>query len=167
MPRPAAQPDFRALVDAHYQNLYRFALSMARNGDDAADLVQQTFLRWAEKGHLLRDQTKVKSWLFTTLYREFLRLYRRGRHTSAMEPELLELETPPIAPDVVERHDSQAALEALQAVDEIYRAPLSLFYLEDLSYQEIADTLELPIGTVMSRLSRGKAQLKKILSNRQ
>ena len=48
-------------------------------------------------------------------------------------------------------------------VDEIYRVPITLFYLEDLSYKEIAQTMELPIGTVMSRLSRGKAQLKEIL----
>jgi RNA polymerase sigma-70 factor (ECF subfamily) len=52
---------------------------------------------------------------------------------------------------------------ALTSVDEVFRAPLSLFYLEELSYQEIATVLEIPIGTVMSRLSRGKAQLRQLL----
>ena len=64
---------FAQLVDAHYAPLYRFALSLARNGSDAGDLVQQTFFIWATKGHGLRELSKAKSWLFTTLYREFLR----------------------------------------------------------------------------------------------
>ena len=59
--------------------------------------------------------------------------------------------------------DASSAVESLQDVDEIYRLPLTIFYLQDLSYKEIAGTLELPIGTVMSRLSRGKAQLKSIV----
>src|SRR5260370_15889803 len=66
------EPDFEQLVDAHYAALYRFALSLAKNEMDAADLTQQTFYIWAEKGRDLRDPGKAKSWLFTTLYREFL-----------------------------------------------------------------------------------------------
>ena len=65
-------PLFQQLVDSWYDPLYRFALSLSRNGDEALDLTQQTFARWAEKGHGLRDSTKAKSWLFTVLYREFL-----------------------------------------------------------------------------------------------
>lgn len=57
-------------------------------------------------------------------------------------------------------------MESLQEVDEIYREPLSLFYIDDLAYKEIADVLDTPIGTVMSRLSRGKAQLKSILAEK-
>ena len=74
---------FSQLVDEHYTPLYRFALSLARNQADAGDLVQQTFYIWATKGHALREVSKAKSWLFTTLYREFLRVRRReGRATS-------------------------------------------------------------------------------------
>jgi RNA polymerase sigma factor (sigma-70 family) len=155
---------FTQLVDANYAPLYRFALSLARNGPDAGDLVQQTFFIWATKGHGLRELSKAKSWLFTTLYREFLRGRRRDSRSSSLE-DLPPGERDPVAEDVdrVSRIDSAAVMSALQTVDELFRAPLTLFYLEDMSYQEIADTLEVPIGTVMSRLSRGKLQLRMAL----
>src|SRR5262245_45660698 len=64
--------DFERLVDSHHAALYRFALSLCRNETEAGDLVQETFYLWAAKGHQLADPSKVKSWLFTTLHREFL-----------------------------------------------------------------------------------------------
>ena len=68
---------FEDIVSAYYQPLYRFGYSLAKNEHEAGDLVQQTFFIYAEKGDSLRDQSKVKSWLFTTLYREFLRHRRK------------------------------------------------------------------------------------------
>jgi RNA polymerase sigma-70 factor (ECF subfamily) len=155
---------FAQLVDAHYTQLYRFALSLARNGSDAGDLVQQTFFIWATKGHGLRELSKAKSWLFTTLYREFLKGRRRDLKSTYLE-DLPPGEKEPVAEDVdrVARIDSATVMVALQSVEETFRAPLTLFYLEDMSYQEIAEALEVPIGTVMSRLSRGKAQLRQAL----
>jgi RNA polymerase sigma-70 factor (ECF subfamily) len=73
-------------------------------------------------------------------------------------------ELPHIASQIVNDLDGQSVVDSLAEVDELYRAPLVLFYLEELSYAEIAITLDVPIGTVMSRLSRGKAQLRKLLS---
>lgn len=155
---------FTQLVDAHYAPLYRFALSLARNGSDASDLVQQTFYIWATKGSGLRELAKAKSWLFTTLYREFLRGRRRDQRSSSLE-DLPAGEKEPVAEDIdrVSRLDAETVMAALQSVDEAFRAPLSLFYIEDMSYQEIADSLDVPIVTVMSRLSRGKAQLRAAL----
>lgn len=155
---------FTQLVDAHYTPLYRFALSLARNSADAGDLVQQTFFIWATKGESLRETSKAKSWLFTTLYREFLRGRRRDARATSIEdlpPGEQEIAAEDI--DCVAKLDAATVMTALQSVDEVFRAPLTLFYLEDLSYQEIAEALEVPIGTVMSRLSRGKTQLRAAL----
>lgn len=158
---------FSKLVDLYYPSLYRFALSLARSQSDACDLTQQTFYMWAKKGHALREAAKAKSWLFTTLYREFLRGRRRGERMTALEtvPEK-QLEEVTLEPETVTQMDSGVVLAALQEVDEVFRAPLTLFYLEDLSYQDIATTLDVPVGTVMSRLSRGKAQLRTRLASR-
>ena len=156
--------DFQELVSTYYQPLYRFAYSLARNADEASDLTKQTFLIWAKKGSALKDKSKAKSWLFTTLYREFLGLRRKSTRFPHINAEAIEHELPSISPNVVRSMDSKSALEALNDIDEAFRAPLILFYMKDLPYKEIAEILEIPIGTVMSRLSRGKAQLKTILS---
>lgn len=74
--------EFEELVDAHYQALYRFAMSLARDTDTAGDLVQETFCIWAAKGGQLKDRSKAKTWLFTTLHREFLSLRRRASRFS-------------------------------------------------------------------------------------
>jgi RNA polymerase sigma-70 factor (ECF subfamily) len=159
---------FTQLVDAHYAPLYRFALSLAKNQADAGDLVQQTFFIWATKGHALRDAGKAKSWLFTTLYREFLRGRRRdARVTSVEDLPPGQGDLPAEEVDRMRRMDGALVLEALLEVDEVFRAPLTLFYLEDLSYLEIAEALDVPVGTVMSRLSRGKAQLRAALAKRE
>lgn len=160
-----ADDAFAQLVDAHYAPLFRFALSLTRREADACDLTQQTFYVWATKGGALRDMSKVKSWLFTTLYREFLRTRRRDQRLTSIEdlpPGEAEIADDEI--DRVRRMDGAMVLEALSTVDEIFRAPLTLFYVEDFSYVEIAAALEVPLGTIMSRLSRGKTQLRAALA---
>lgn len=160
-----ADDAFTQLVDAHYAPLFRFALSLTRREADACDLTQQTFYVWATKGGALRDVSKAKSWLFTTLYREFLRGRRRDQRMSSIED--LPAGEADIADediDRVRRMDGAMVLEALSSVDEVFRAPLTLFYVEDFSYVEIAEALEVPLGTIMSRLSRGKAQLRAVLA---
>ncbi len=154
--------EFEALVDAHYEGLYRFALSLAKNRDTAADLVQQTFCIWARKGDQLRDRSKAKTWLFTTLHREFLSHARRTRRYA--DGELTEeiIERAGAGEDDADRQlDGQRVLELLGGLDETFRAPITLFYLQQHSYKEIAQILDIPIGTVMSRISRAKEMLKK------
>ncbi|MGK0176642.1 MAG: RNA polymerase sigma-70 factor (ECF subfamily) [Lentimonas sp.] len=159
--------NFEAIVSTYYQSLYRFGYSLAKNEHDAGDLAQQTFFIYAEKGHSLRDQNKVKSWLFTTLYREFLRRRNKDSRLAHYDPELLENTGSTVEPNVQRATDGNLAIEALDEVDAVYREPLALFYLKDLSYKEIADVLDVPIGTVMSRLSRGKTQLRKLFKRKE
>ncbi|MGJ8648889.1 MAG: RNA polymerase sigma factor [Opitutaceae bacterium] len=158
---------FEDIVSAYYQPLYRFGYSLAKNEHEAGDLAQQTFFIYAEKGSSLRDRSKVKSWLFTTLYREFLRRRRKDGRMDHYEPEMLEAVGGSVEPHIRRTADANLAVEALDEVDEVYRQPLSLFYMKDLSYKEIAEVLDVPIGTIMSRLSRGKAQLRDIFKRKE
>lgn len=155
------------MVETYYAALYRFALSLAKNPSDAGDLTQQTFFVWATKGDGIRDESKAKSWLFTTLYREFLRIRRRsGRMVAIEDLPPGEQDTADVETDLVAKMDASLVMEALQEVDEVFRAPLTLFYLQDHSYLDIAGILSIPVGTVMSRLSRGKAQLRILLAQK-
>ena len=159
------EPTFEDIVSTYYESLYRFAFSLAQREADACDLTQETFSQFARKGHQLRDKSKVKSWLFTTLYREFVDLRRRHSRYPQVEMDEADPELPPTFSTVADQLDAATAREALQQVDEVYRAPLALFYLEEHSYLEIADILGIPVGTVMSRISRGRAMLRRILED--
>ena len=156
-PEPTA---FEAVVSAYYEPLYRFALGLSRSEADAADLTQRAFERYGEKGQTLRDTAKTKTWLFTTLYRDFL---QQKRHTTRFpESELDETPEAFIAelPRAEAAADANIAVAALHALEEPFRSTLALFYLQEHSYKEIADILAVPIGTVMSRLARGKEMLR-------
>lgn len=157
--------DFESLVACYYKPLYQFAFSLAHDEAEACDLTQQTFCIWAAKGHQLRDPSKVKTWLFTTLHREFLGSRRRRTRFPQVELEQAAPELPAVAPAAVSQLDVGRLLEALARLDEIYRAPVALFYLQDHSYNEIAEILTVPLGTVKSRLARGLGQLQQLLAD--
>lgn len=158
--------EFEDLVDAHYQALYRFGLSLARDPDIASDLVQETFCIWAAKGHQLRERSKAKTWLFTTLHREFLAHRRKSsRYTDDPVEETAAANAAADDDDAQRQMDAQRAIELLGELDETYRAPIALFYLQQHSYKEIAEILDVPIGTVMSRLSRAKELLRKRMTD--
>jgi RNA polymerase sigma-70 factor (ECF subfamily) len=156
--------DFESLVACHYKPLYQFAFSLTRDEADACDLTQQTFCIWAAKGHQLRDVSKVKTWLFTTLHREFLGARRKMVRFPQVEWEQAAAELPTVSPATFNQLDTTQVLTALARLDEIYRAPVALFYLEDRSYNEIAEILEVPLGTVKSRLARGLDRLYQLLT---
>ena len=153
--------EFQQLVDDHYQPLYRFAYSLAKSPDGASDLVQQVFCIWAQKGHQLKDRSKAKTWLFTTLYREHLGQVRRNNRFPEDDIEESEYQLCSERTDTSRQLDGKRAVELLGSLEETFRAPLALFFLQQHSYKEISVILDIPIGTVMSRISRGKEQLRK------
>jgi RNA polymerase sigma-70 factor (ECF subfamily) len=153
-------PDMETVVTDYYESLYRFAWSLSRSEEQARDLTQQTYLIFAKKGHTVRDPRSLKSWLFTTLYREFLKLARRNKPLETIEPDQLQAFADSTVVHQARQLQGKEAMQLLQSLDPVFREPLSLFYLDDLSYKEIAEILNIPIGTVMSRLSRGKQILK-------
>jgi RNA polymerase sigma-70 factor (ECF subfamily) len=158
-----AEVNFEQLVEFYYGPLYRFAMSLTRTESDAGDLVQDTFLAWAAKGHQLRDKSKVKAWLFTTLHRRFLESQRRIVRFPHLEMEEAADDLPNLEPDLVDQLDAQTIIELLAKVDAQFQAAVALFYLEDYSYNEIAVILEVPLGTVKSRIARGLAQLRNLV----
>ncbi len=155
--------DFETLIHQQYAALFRFAMTLTGSESEARDFTQEVFLVYARKGHQLDDPTKVKSWLFTSLYRLFL---GRRRHTNQfvqVELDQAEAELPEVPPVPPTRDDWERVVACLNRLDETFRGPVALFYLEDCSYAEIGTVLGIPLGTVKSRIARGLAQLQKMM----
>ncbi len=158
------EADYECAVSSYYEGLYRFAHSLSGSADDASELTQETFAQLAVKSGQLRDPSRVKSWLFTTLYRMFLGWKRRETRHPHLEIASVEDELPAITPELVDKLENEAVSASLLEIDERYRVPLALYYFENHSYAEIARMLDIPIGTLMSRLSRGKDLMRKALA---
>jgi RNA polymerase sigma-70 factor, ECF subfamily len=152
------------LVEQHYELLYRFAYRLCGSAADAEDLTQQAFLTAQSKLDQLREPEKARSWLLTIVRNSFLKGKRRQNfqlfetldHLPHADPEL-ELAGP------VDAEELQSVLDEMP---EEFRTPIVLFYFQELSYKEIAEQMDIPIGTVMSRLSRGKSFLRGRLLHR-
>lgn len=157
---------FEEVVNAQYEPLYRFAFSLAQREEDARDLTQETFAQLARKAGQIQDKSKIKSWLFTTIYRAFIDTRRWKTRHPHVEVDAADFELPVTEPEGAGRLDATAARQALMKVDEVFRAPLVLFYLQEHSYLEIAEILEIPVGTVMSRISRGRAMLRRLMEDK-
>ena len=160
------ESDYEEAVVNFYEGLYAFGYSLTRNEDDASELTQETFYRLLTRGGMLRDVSKIKSWLFTTLYRIFLGWEQRRASLPHFEISTVEDELAPVTPEQMDVLLDDAVRDSLLELEERYRAPLMLFYLSDHSYEEIGRILAVPIGTVMSKLSRGKALLRQRLTAR-
>ena len=154
-----ATMDVEQLVAEYHGMIYRYAYRLTGSIPDAEDLAQQVFLTAQRKLEQLRSVESVRSWLFTILRNHFLKECQKRRPISA---ESLQLDVNTIPAEIPEKtHVDRERLQ--QAVDELparYRLVLAMFYYEDCSYREIADRLDLPIGTVMSRLARAKGHLR-------
>ena len=150
------------LVERHYATLFRYAYRLSGCEADAQDLVQQTFLAAQANLGQLRDPERAKSWLYTILRNNWLKdLRSRGNLTGHSLHDLPE-------PAGDEPSDTTWDFEQLQtALNELaveFREVIVLYYFGEFGYAEIAEQLGVPLGTVMSRLSRGKAYLRRRLA---
>jgi RNA polymerase sigma-70 factor, ECF subfamily len=154
----------REAILAYLDDLYRFALHLTRDADRAGELVQECALR-ALKGpsSVVRSP---RSWLFQTLYHTFIDDYRKGVLRGTFDQDLSCEETQPgavmdLLPGVIAREDVQNAVEKLPLP---FRAVVWLSDAEEISLREIAEILGCPLGTVASRLARGRQELRRLLS---
>ena len=160
----------------YLDQLYGAAMKMARNPQDAQDLVQETFAKAFASFGTFTEGTNLKAWLYRIMTNSYINVYRRKQRepylgavdeledwqlggaesTTAMSSRSAEAEA-------IDRTPSGVVTEALNALSEDFRIVVYLADVEGFSYQEIADIVERPIGTVMSRLHRGRAKLRQTL----
>ena len=141
--------------------LRRYARALAGDRDAADDLVQDTLERAWSKLHLYRRGTDLRAWLFTVMHNVYVNQRRAARTSVPLDEEMPELAQPVRETDTLVLRDLDAAIRRLPPEQ---REVLLLVALEEMSYNEAADTLGVPIGTVMSRLSRAREKLRAMLS---
>ena len=151
--------DIKQLVEQYHGPVYGYAYRLTGSVADAEDLAQQVFLIAQQKIAQVRDDRCVQSWLFTVLRNCFLKERRRRQpvNEAALDVPLEDFSTTDWNDSPVDEERLQMAIEGLPSE---YRVVLAMFYFEDLSYKEIAEELEIPLGTVMSRLCRGRRALR-------
>ena len=161
MQRPLA-PGLAELVDEHYRAVFGYAYRLSGSVIESEDLTQQTFMLAQSNLTQLREPRAARGWLYTIVRNEFLR-----RRPDSSTITLDEVSEPTVSDPDSGWLESELTSEQLQAaLNELpleFRVPVVLFYFENISYRDIALQLNLPLGTVMSRLSRAKLQLRRKL----
>jgi RNA polymerase sigma-70 factor (ECF subfamily) len=174
----ADQSTFEELATPYMSALYAAALRMTRNPSDAEDLVQETYLRAYRGFGGFREGTNLKAWLYRILTNTFINQYRAKKR----RPDQVDLDdvedfyifrrlggleaadaSQTAETEALESMPDDEVKQALESIPEQFRMAVILADIEGFSYKEIADILDVPIGTVMSRIHRGRRQLQKLL----
>jgi RNA polymerase sigma-70 factor (ECF subfamily) len=156
-PLDRPSPNVEALVAEHGAVLFRYAYRLSGSSADAEDLTQQVFLTAIQKLDQLREPAAARAWLCAVLRRAYLRRRRKPQPSSNFEIDV-ELVADNIPDDL--NFDGERLQRAIDELPDDFKLVLVGFYFEDCSYKELAERLQLPIGTVMSRLSRAKSFLR-------
>ena len=170
--REGDQEAFAALVHLYEKRVFALTLRMCKNPEDAAEAAQDAFLSAWQGLKFFRGDASFSTWLYRLVSNACVDLLRReGRHRAAAGPSLnddeIGLDAPDTAPtphEAAEQKELQALIEkGLQSLSEDHRKVLILREIQQLSYDEIAETLDLDSGTVKSRINRARKQLRKFL----
>lgn len=153
--------EIRELVVQYHADVYRYAYRLAGGVADAEDLTQQTFLIAQQRLAQLREPSKAIGWLFAITRSCFLKSHRRTRPVAAGAIELDVDSIPEIGSD--DEIDRERLQQGINHLPDSFKIVLLMFYFEQLSYKDIAERLDVSIGTVMSRLSRAKGRLRGFL----
>ena len=155
---------FEQLAMPLFDRLYNFAHWLTRNGDEAEDLVQETYAKALQGFSSFQPGTNFRAWMFRILRNTFLNS-RTGMKAATVplespeeDPSIVETETPETI--LIDRASEHLLQQAMEELPVLYREVLLLCEVEEMSYQEIAEALTIPAGTVMSRLSRARRRLR-------
>jgi len=159
MPSDRNNAEIQRLIDDHLDAVYRYAYRLTGTVHDGEDLTQEVFLLAQERLDQLRDTDRARGWLFTILRNSFLKMVRRTQPVSATNLGM-NLEAVPTEKENAQAVDSEELQAAIDELPAEFRVVVAMFYFEECSYREIAKKLDLPIGTVMSRLARAKGHLR-------
>jgi len=161
-PPPLSPPlrDFESLALPHTNDLFRMAVSLLRNREHAEDAVQETLLQGWKSFHRFEPGTNCRAWLFKILFHVVSHQRRKWqRMWLAEDPQILE-ETLAARPDIPDQLTDEDILAAFGRIPQRYAEVVMLADVHEFTYREIQETLGIPIGTVMSRLSRGREYLR-------
>jgi RNA polymerase sigma-70 factor (ECF subfamily) len=152
---------FEGEVLPHADRLFRLAMWFVRNRADAEDVVQDTMIQALKSFHRFQPGTNCRAWL-TTILQHIVSNRRRaeGRSIVVSDPDGRIAQTVPFVPPVPQELTDELVLGTLRRLPNVFQEVIVLCDVEDLSYKEVAEALEIPIGTVMSRLHRGRAQFR-------
>ena len=156
---PGSQRSVQRLVEEHYAELYRYAYRLAGDAADAEDLTQEAFCKAQANLAQLRDPARARAWLFRILRNVYLHKLRAERGRPCVTCEDLS-DVPDRPPGPLPPVEPERLRQALAELPEAFRTPIILYYFEDFTYRDIAEQMDLPLGTVMSRLARAKAHLR-------
>src|SRR5436309_59798 len=159
MGRPGSPQTVQRLVDDHYVALYRYAYRLTGSSADAEDLTQEAFCKAQLNLTQLRELDRAKAWLFRILRNAYLHRIRADKHRHCVSLESIGEVAEPL-PEPLPPVEPERLQQALNELPEVFRTPIILYYFEDFSYRAIAEQMDLPLGTVMSRLARAKAHLR-------
>ena len=158
-------PAFEAEALPHADRLFRLAMWFEGDRSEAEDLVQETMMQALRSFHRFQPGTNCRAWL-TTILQNLRKNRRRARSRSPLveDPDDRIAEAVPFVPPVPQQLTDEEVLGALKRIPAAFQEVVVLSDVEDLTYREIADALEIPLGTVMSRLHRGRALLRSELA---